>query len=94
MLITENTANRIYDLLVEICDAPDEQRLLFVAYVTREKPRMEWRFSGLLGFGGKVYINRTEIMVRCYPEDETPARREAIDKANKLLAEIYAEVAR
>jgi hypothetical protein len=43
----------------------------------------EWRFSGMLGFGGK-YRKDTNT-VDCYQEDETATRRKLIKEMNEQL---------
>jgi hypothetical protein len=50
----------------------------------------EWRFGGTLGFGGKLHVNSlgSGLRVSCYPEDETPERRDAIDRVNAELARL------
>jgi hypothetical protein len=52
----------------------------------------EFRFQGALGFGGKFRNNGNNSntpYVDCYPEDETPARREMIAKANARLSALF-----
>lgn len=58
----------------------------FVFEFTGNKPTSNWRFGGSLGFGGKFHF--PGLNVNCYPEDETPQRRSAIDKANARLSEL------
>lgn len=46
----------------------------------------EWRFCGDLGFGGKIYTSEHAApRVSCYPEDRTPERDAAIQRANTAL---------
>lgn len=82
---------RIYDVLVAHCGAQDDKydRLSFVQNFTSERPSMEWRFQGALGFGGKFRYPR--ITVDCYPEDETPKRKEMIQRVNSMLEQIRLE---
>lgn len=49
---------------------------------------VEWRFQGGLGFGGKLYWNGRWFRVSCYPEHETPERKEMIAEANTRLKSI------
>lgn len=42
----------------------------FVDYLTSDLPWHEWRFGGLLGFGGKVHWNGRRLYVSCYPGDD------------------------
>jgi hypothetical protein len=56
----------------------------------------EYRFMGELGFGGKFRNNgkrNNTPYVDCYSENETPSRREMIERANKRLAELFVEEA-
>lgn len=95
MKITEKTANKIYDVLVEHCgkhEHDEHDRQSFVWHVTDEKQRWtEWRFQGALGFGGKVW-NSGGFYVSCYSEDNSPERRSMIRAANAELGAIYQEV--
>lgn len=78
----------IYGILIRVCGAPELDREVFILYARDHDPSrtLEWRFIGSLGFGGKVWLyNRMESYVTCYPEDETPARLNAIEKANEEL---------
>ena len=92
--LTEQEANAVYSILVEECGASrrPEEKLSFMFYMTDDgHPLKEWRFQGSLGFGGKCRINSNHEhpYVDCYPEDETPARRRAIDRANARLAAMF-----
>jgi hypothetical protein len=81
------------EVLVPICGAhgdPDREGFT-QAHLDTAYPCTEWRFQGNLGFGGKFRL-RSDLScaVDCYPEDETPARRETIQKANSALKELGA----
>lgn len=89
MIIDDNTANRIYDVLEIECGAPPQMRLDFICFCARSYSSREYRFIGHLGFGGKFWHNNNKFYVSCYREDETDERVRAIEKANKALAEIY-----
>lgn len=65
------------------------KRESFLSYVTTET-RIEFRFMGSLGFGGKFRSNQS-WRVDCYCEDETPQRKETIQKVNEILAVLYLE---
>lgn len=84
--------NKVYDVLVEECQAWDggHDRANFIGQQIREAPG-EWRFCGSLGFGGKFWRNDDRLYVNCYWEDETPSRRLSIDAANTRLAELAKE---
>jgi hypothetical protein len=90
-------ANKVYDVLVEEAGATEEGstgRTMFL----NSWPITEYRFCGALGGGGKIrYQNgwpnlrtqrRERWYVTCYSEDETPERREIIERTNKRLAEL------
>lgn len=89
--------NKVYDILVVRCGAPsDEQaRAQFVAAMGDGSiPPPEYRFSGALGFGGKLHIGSFNkegypVWVSCYKEDETPERLHLIQLANFAFAELY-----
>ena len=82
--MNEKRANAIYDILTKECGAFDDERKSFVLRQTQDEPR-EWRFCGLLGFGGKFWQG---MYVTCYKEDETPERKAMIEAANKKLADL------
>ena len=87
--MTEEMANKVYDVLVEICGAHIGARSHFVSQQAYE-PICEWRFSGHLGFGGKFWRNDGRMYVNCYREDETPERQAMIERANERLMEMGA----
>ena len=95
--ISEEIANKIYDVLVEITgiyvpkDRDDYQRDSFVLYAT-EGTWTEFRFGNPLGFGGKVWFNAGHWYVTCYREDETPERLAIIEKTNAALDALWEEV--
>jgi hypothetical protein len=82
--LSEETANAIYDILVETCGASEHDRSSFVYNQTTSYCR-EWRFQGKLGFGGKFYNERNEWVVSCYITDETPQINRMTTKANAQL---------
>lgn len=47
----------------------------------------EWRFGGLLGFGGKVHLNAGRLYVSCYPGDEDGFEMEIL-RVNEKLEEM------
>lgn len=85
--LTENQAEQVWAILAQECGASNLywEKISFVNEFSKDVPASEWRFQGSLGFGGKFRFPR--MSVDCYPEDLTPARREAIDKANSRLTE-------
>ena len=89
------TAHKIYTLLVEL-GANDEERYDFVAYMTRQSPPCrEYRFGGLLGFGGKFYRDAISYRVGYHPDDfvHEPHRMAKLDvqvaETNKLLKALH-----
>jgi len=85
--MTEQQANDVYDLLVQIGGAYEPDRQSFVyAHVKDKYPCTEWRFSGYLGFGGKYRSGRNSV--DCYREDETAKRLAIIEELNSELSEL------
>lgn len=83
----EKDFQKVYDLLVKIGGASEFMRLSFVLnHEDTVFPCTEWRFCGLLGYGGK-YRKGTNT-VDCYSEDENPKRREIINELNSALADL------
>jgi hypothetical protein len=63
-------ASLIYNLLVDIGKAPENERYDFIyAHSVNKEGCEEWRFQGNMGFGGKYWSDRNEVTY--YPEDET-----------------------
>lgn len=89
--MAEAQAEAVWQILVEMCGARSDHGFIHhqtSAHVT------EWRFGGLLGFGGKFWRTSghrpdgtwgEQWRVDCYIEDETPERRAIIDAANERL---------
>lgn len=94
--MNKQTANKIYDILVEECGANDNPnaslgRSHFVSMQTCGDQLEEYRFQGDLGFGGKFWNGWRSWSVSCYPEDETPERLQMIEKANQRLEQLWKE---
>jgi hypothetical protein len=90
--LTLEQAHTVYTILVGFCGAPDTimGRTLFVSSVTRPHDHnIEYRFQGLLGFGGKFYATRNRWYVSYYAEDETENRRILRDTANFVLNAVF-----
>jgi hypothetical protein len=86
---TEEFYNEVYDILMKQAGAIGGwQRESFVFHFMQSEPPREWRFQGLLGFGGKFWRNDGRIYVNCYSEDRTPARERMIEATNKALDEL------
>lgn len=92
--LRKDVANKIYDILVKCCGAPDVRtagpRHSFIANQTSGFVT-EWRFGGDMGFGGKFWRNEGMWYVNCYSEDKTSGKNKAIQKVNKELAELKAQ---
>lgn len=86
----------VYDVLVKYAGAKDDEydKKTFVqaAVDWDYKYSFEYRFIGSLGFGGKIRLPLFRYPhVTCYPEDETPERRSAIEKTNAELKRLIEE---
>lgn len=88
--MTETTANKIYNILVNFGGAYEPDRDNFIYHHCKAKNICtEWRFQGKLGFGGKYYSDLN--VVDCYQENETPLILELIEKINSELKNIHDE---
>lgn len=87
--IPEEWANKIYDILVEHAGASESLREMFL--VSEAEGTEEFRFQGLLGFGGKFRNRYYDWFVNYYPEDKTNRREEIESKTNDKLRELYKE---
>lgn len=75
-------ANKTYDILVKHAGATESLRDVFL----HRWPPDEYRFCGHLGLGGKFHYKT--FKVSCYPEDETPGRKELINITNEELSKL------
>jgi len=98
MTMTKEMANKVYDVLVEECGANDSDmwRDMFVSHHIKDDCLWggvsEWRFQGLLGFGGKFWICTSRGWdVNYYREDATHERDQMMRKANERLDALYKE---
>lgn len=81
----------IWEILVEHAGADPGGLVAFMEEASRS-PVMEYRFQGMLGFGGKVWLKPSKTpYVTCYPEDLTDDRERAIEKTNDELRKLYGE---
>ncbi len=91
-ILAEADANRVYDILIRYAGARDcaDLRAQFVHYAGLPLDRKEFRFGGLLGFGGKVRMrpDRPYPFVDCYTTDLNEQREAAIEATNLALREI------
>jgi hypothetical protein len=86
--VTEEIANRAYDVLVEECGATDDFRDEFVIYLMDGSDDHQCCFQGSLGAGGKFYHNGAGAYVTCFREDKTPERARMIARANEILSAV------
>lgn len=84
-IMTKQRANAIYDLLVTIGGAREDDRDDFVTSHSDDKCT-QWRFFGRLGFGGK-YFSQDNI-VSCYREDMNEERKQLIEAINAKLSRL------
>ena len=89
---TEDFANSVYDVLVNVCGAAETMRSSFVHEYTSNHPSTEWRFQGKMGFGGKFYLRYDRMTVNCYQEDLNDAREWMRSKANEDLAALVEDL--
>jgi hypothetical protein len=84
-----DVAHIFWTILVQECGACEEKRSDFVEWATNpERARaMEYRFGGVLGFGGKIFLSLDRVYITQYLEDETVETRWLIARANRLIAE-------
>jgi hypothetical protein len=92
MKIKKEIAEKIY-IILEDLGATSSMRESFI-YLQSTDDLNEWRFQGLLGFGGKFwnewsyFEEKPKWRVSCYTEDENPKRLALIEKTNKKLQEL------
>ena len=85
--------DKVWNILVEHCGAREDGREFFLASCKGENSRdmgMEYRFQGILGMGGKVWINQGDAgpYVNYYQEDCSPTREEAVRATNEALENV------
>ena len=94
IVITEEMANRMFDVAVKHCGANERSREMFVGYATRQElvhqgcSRGEFRFGGSLDSGGKIYFDRFAWYGGYYFEHKTKERDEMVKQANAALQEL------
>lgn len=86
--MSDDTANKIFDILCDFVGANERDRDYFVRYFTAtdfpDQPR-EFRCCWALGFGGKFHRTPREWWVSMYNEDETEPRMRMMKMATDLL---------
>jgi len=93
-LLDQETAEAIYTVLEEECNAPSNGvtgKEYFVLAMAKDplKRLSELRFQGSLGFGGKIYFSSNSWSVGYYSEDRTPYRDLCVARANARLQQLY-----
>lgn len=78
--------NEVFNILVNEAGANESNRDQFAHWWTTNGH--EFRFQGVLGFGGKFWRNNDRWYINCYSEDENLCRLCVIEKVNKLLKEL------
>ena len=92
---TESFFEQAWNILVTLGGAMPDEKERFVRL--HEHPNKcgisEYRFCGILGFGGKFWVNcgpgSCPVYVTCYPEDANQKRKRIIVNINSALNELY-----
>ena len=85
--MTKERANKIYDILVSIGGAYENERDDFIwAHCEDKYECWEWRFRGHLGGGGKYRSQWNGVTY--YREDETPERIQLKKRLDEALQEL------
>lgn len=83
------TAEDLWKVIEKHCGAAEGMKTDFIRDAKEaldRHERMEYRFKGSLGLGGKLWLDMDgRARVSCYSEDETPERKAAMTAANKML---------
>lgn len=87
--LNSDQAQRVFAVLVEHAGAHPSKASDFRIALTAERPPREFRFSGNLGFGGKLRF--PALTVDCYPEDENDANLIIVARTNEQLAALRNE---
>lgn len=91
--LTEEKANQVWEILVKNCKVYNSEgnKNSFINCAIHHGIT-EYRFQGNLGFGGKLWGNRSPLVVSCYREDETSERLQVIKNTNEELSKLQTEV--
>lgn len=82
------TAEDLWKVIEKNCGAEGmkEDFMRHASEALDRHERLEYRFKGSLGLGGKLWLDMDgRARVSCYSEDETPERVTAMMAANKML---------
>lgn len=84
--VSNESAQKIYDLLVARAGANESNREEFVHYAMSDtKLPLEFRFQGDFGFGGKIYIDYDRWYLDYYHEDRTDELEKTRRELDKIL---------
>lgn len=83
--MTDSFYNACYTILVDHLRAAEADRHWFVQVFANNPNTFEWRFCGILGFGGKFWRNDGRHYVTYYREDHTPKLDQVLDRVNALI---------
>lgn len=61
--ISGELAEKIYDILVETCGAHKMGRDQFIRWATDDSPGNEYRFGGVFGMAGKIWLEYDRVRV-------------------------------
>lgn len=84
---------KVWDILDEFGGAGPGGKEDFVNYMCRPDVQaldsIEYRFMGVFGAGGKIWQSDNRLYVSYYPEDDSEALNDRVDRINSLLSAIY-----
>lgn len=93
--ITEELAHKLYDILVDY-EAAEGMRDAFVHWAMGDDSGREWRFSGIFGMAGKIWLERDGIrvsgpnVVELAWAGNSIELASALEEANRRVAECLA----
>lgn len=94
--ISEELANQLYDILVEECQAHEGGKEMFVVWATSDYPGNEYRFGGIFGMAGKIWLEHDGVRISgpnhreledAYNSEELEA---AVKNGNRRIQELLA----
>lgn len=89
--ITGELADKIYDILVQECDANEMGRDQFIIWATESAVSKEYRFFGMFGLAGKIWFESDGLRVSGYNQKELSDKpnsaelKAAVQAANERL---------
>ena len=87
--LTEEQFHQVFDLLVGFAGAKERDRKSALIYLTKKtESGHEWRFMGLFGMGGKLFLYGGKVFVDYYWENQTPKLDALRDSLNEKIAQI------